>query len=95
MVSTQIDIMQAKFKIGDEVWVMHQNKAISVLVYQHSIVTTAKTWCGINYKLLNAGQNESSTNIIYGLICSCPIIGEISLPETKCFTSKEELLKSL
>jgi len=78
--------IKTKFNIGDEVWVIHNNKPICAMV--HSIIITYRStmpkeeyYLSLNSNFLSYPSNLGERSIIF--------------KPTELFKTKQELLKSL
>lgn len=73
-------IIETKYNIGDEVWLMYENMAVSASVTDIHIEVSETTWCGLRaecyYKIKSPHFTKESH-------------------ESRIFPTKEELLKSL
>ena len=74
--------IETKFNIGDWVWFVCSNKIIKDQI--------------VSFSINNNPCNKKALNISYRIyVISLPDSNTVEVDETRCFATKEELLKSL
>lgn len=82
-------IIETKYNIGDEVWLIDANKCTS-----GKIVGIRHTY-GIGHRYGQLYTGKESVRIQYSIEISNRIFYAIDIEENRLFPTKEELLKSL